>query len=263
MGVFKIATFNVNSIRSRMHIVAPWVNGNSPDVFCLQETRVDNEGFPEGDFLEMGYHVVFSGGKKGRNGVAIVSKEKPIKNQYGFPDDPRDEDRLLISYFTGLTVINTYVPQGRSIDDENYRYKLRWFDRFEGFLENNLDMNSSIIWCGDLNVAPEDVDVHSPDRLRDHVCFHRGVKEKFENVKKLGFVDIFRLFHPNEKNQYTYFDYRTRDAVKRNLGWRVDHILGTKKIADVSINSYIDIKPRLQNKPSDHTVLIAEFKKNW
>jgi exodeoxyribonuclease-3 len=110
-----------------------------------------------------------------------------------------------------------------------------------------------------LNVAPEDIDVHNPKNLRNHVCFHERVRNAFAEVKSNLFVDVFRKHHP-EPGNYTFFDYRVKDAVKRKLGWRVDHILATPPLAEKSVDCYIDMEPRLKDKPSDHTIVVAEFK---
>ncbi|MEF8849055.1 MAG: exodeoxyribonuclease III [Candidatus Thermoplasmatota archaeon] len=257
----KIATFNVNSIRSRLHIVIPWLEKKSPEFLCMQETRVGDDKFPEDKFQEIGYNVVYSGNQKGRNGVAIATKEKPEKITKGFNTKPYEKDRILTAKFEHITVINTYIPQGYKINSNKYRYKLDWFDRFKNYLEENYLMNDFLVWGGDMNVAPLDIDVHSPKRLKNHVCFHQDVKEKFEDVKKLGFIDLFREYHHGEKNQYTFYDYRTKEPMERNIGWRVDHILGTEKVKSKSINSYIDIEPRRKEKPSDHTPLIFEMQK--
>jgi len=117
-----------------------------------------------------------------------------------------------------------------------------------------------LIWCGDLNVAPEDIDVHDPKRLVGHVCFAPMVREAFEEVKSWGFVDVFRKFHPGERGQYTFFDYRVPNSLERGLGWRVDHILATKPLAGKATACRIDTNTRLADKPSDHTVLVAEFR---
>jgi len=255
--MLKIATFNVNSIRSRLHIVIPWLKENKPDIFCMQETKVDDRNFPEGDFHRIGYHVVFSG-SKGRNGVAIASLKEPDSIEFGLDSVPEDRDRLIKAEFSDLVVVNTYVPQGFKIDSPKYRYKLEWFARLKDYFKRNLDLEGFVAWCGDMNVAPLDIDVHNPKRLRNHVCFHEDAKLAFEEVKALGFVDVFRKHHP-EPGQYTFFDYRVKNAVERGLGWRVDHILASKQLAEKSKDCYIDMKPRLQNKPSDHTILVAEF----
>lgn len=111
---------------------------------------------------------------------------------------------------------------------------------------------------GDLNVAPEPIDVHDPVRLLRHVGFHPQEHEAFAAVKAWGFVDIFRKHEPNA-GQYTFWDYRVREGVTRRKGWRVDHILATPPLAEMSLRAWIDIEPRVAIRPSDHTVLVAEF----
>jgi len=107
-------------------------------------------------------------------------------------------------------------------------------------------------------VAPEPIDVHDPKRLLGHVCFHPEVHKALRDVMAWGFVDVFRKHCPDPQ-QYTFWDYRVRDAVERGLGWRVDHVMATQPLAERSIRAYIDIAPRLRPKPSDHTFVVAEF----
>jgi len=261
MNKIKIATFNVNSIRLRTRIVIPWIIENKPEIMCMQETKVANDKFPMKDFEEIGYNIIFNGSKTGRNGVAIASKEKPKEYFFGLHDEPKDEDRLIMAEFSNFKIINTYVPQGFKIDTEKYQYKLKWLYRLMEYFNNNFSMNKDVLWCGDINVAPADIDIHNSKNQKNHVCFHKDVKQAYEKIKSLGFIDIFRKYHPNESGQYTFFDYRVRDSVKRNLGWRVDHILATKTMAEKSKYCNIDIEPRLKERPSDHTILVAEFKK--
>lgn len=259
-GTFIIATFNVNSIRSRLHIVIPWLEKHRPDILCMQETKVADGAFPSGEFQKIGYHVVFRG-DKGRNGVAIASLEEPQKVAFGLDDGgPPDEDRLIWGVFSGIPVVNTYVPQGQKPDSPMFSYKLEWFARLRDFFSRHFSPREPLIWCGDLNVAPEEIDVHNPKRLLGHVCFCPEVWEAFKNVKNWGFVDIFRKYHPGEPGHYTFFDYRVPRAVDRGLGWRVDHILATPPLAEKSLDCWIDLEPRLAPKPSDHTPLVAQFR---
>jgi exodeoxyribonuclease-3 len=259
MGNFKIATYNVNSIRSRLHIIIPWLRENRADVLCMQETKVDNDKFPIGEFEEAGYSVVFNGGKQ-YNGVAVASLKKPEQVFSGFTDDgPSDKDRLIGGVFSGIAVLNTYVPQGRDRESPQFAYKLQWFKRLKQFLDERFTPAMPLIWCGDLNVAPEAIDVHDPKRLLGHVCFNPEVWEGFSAVKSWGLLDLFRKFHPGEPGHYTFFDYRVPGSVKRGLGWRIDHILATLPLAEESTHCTIDMNPRIMEKPSDHTVLMAEF----
>ena len=254
----KIATYNVNSIRSRMHIVLPWLRENSPDYFCMQETKVADAGFPAAEFEALGYHVVFKGDKQYK-GVAIASKPKPQKITFGFDSEPVDSDRLIIATYKDLTVINTYVPQGQEIESPQFAYKLEWFARFKKYLQKHFQPENEIIWCGDLNVAPEDIDVHDPKRILGHVCFNPEIWKAYEEAKSWGFTDIFRKHHPGIAGQYTFFDYRIKDSVNRKLGWRVDHMLATKLLAAKSKSCTIDLASRLAPKPSDHLIVYAQW----
>ena len=256
----KIATYNVNSIRSRLHIVLPWLEKNKPDYFCLQETKVDDSSFPAAGFASLGYHIVFKGEKQYK-GVAIASLVSPQKIAFGLDDEPVDQDRIIAATYDGLTIINTYVPQGQEIASPQYAYKLAWFGRLKKYLQNNFSPRQPLIWCGDFNVAPQSIDVHDPKRLLGHVCFNPDVWQAYEDVKSWGFVDIFRKHHPGEGGQYTFFDYRVRDSVGRGLGWRVDHILATEKLAATSQGCTIDLDSRREEKPSDHVIIYAEIER--
>ena len=255
--MLKIATFNVNSIRSRLHIVIPWLKENRPDILCMQETKVENRRFPEAEFHRIGYHVIFSG-SKGRNGVAIASLEEPENISFGLDSDPRDEDRMVRAKIAGIDLINTYVPQGFKIESEKYQYKLQWLERLREYFVRTVDFNSYTVWCGDMNVAPEAIDVHSPEKLKNHVCFHEDARKAYKKLLDLGFVDVLRKIHPGERI-YTFYDYRVKGAIDRGLGWRVDAILATPPLAERCVDCYADIKPRLAEKPPDHLPLVAVF----
>lgn len=254
----KLVTYNVNSIRSRMHIVLPWLKKNSPDYFCMQETKVADSAFPADEIEALGYHVAFRGDKQYK-GVAIASKQKPKKVSCGFDQDPADADRMIIAVFDDLVLINTYVPQGQEMDSPQFTYKLEWFAHFRRHLEKHFKPTDNIVWCGDFNVAPEEIDVHDPKRLFGHVCFNPQVWDAYEAAKSWGFVDVFRKHHPGVPGQYSFFDYRVRDSVKRGLGWRVDHILATEKLSKMSKRCVIDLNSRLAEKPSDHVIVFAEW----
>jgi len=253
-----LATFNVNSVRSRLHILEPWLADVGPDILCLQETKVQDHEFPVEAFEAIGYHVAYKG-EKSYNGVAIVSK-RPVANvRCGFDDDgPADASRLLIADVDGITVVNTYVPQGRDVAHEMYAYKLAWFERLRRLFDAAYTPDAPIVWVGDLNVAPGDLDIHDPKRLQGHVCFNPQVSDALAAVTDWGFVDVFRK-HVPDGGQYTYYDYRARNAVAEGKGWRIDHILATRSLADRSVRSWIDLEPRRSERPSDHTPLLAEF----
>ncbi|NCD33150.1 MAG: exodeoxyribonuclease III [Spartobacteria bacterium] len=254
----KIATFNANSIRSRMEIVSDWLAQQQPDFLCIQETKVTDPQFPQAAVEERGYHVRFRG-EKSYNGVAILSKNEPDEVIEGFDDDgPADASRFLAARFNDLWILNTYVPQGRELDHEMYAYKLAWFARLKQWMTKHLSAQQPVIWCGDINVARTPLDVSNPERKKNHVCYHEDVRTAFENVLLWGFDDVFRTFHPDERI-YSFFDYRVRGAIENNQGWRIDYVLTTAPLTAKARSAYIDIEPRKKEKPSDHTFLVAEF----
>ncbi len=254
----KIATYNVNSIRSRLHIVKPWLEQHRPDVLAVQETKVTDPDFPAHEFEALGYQCAFRG-EKSYNGVAVFSRMPIERIHYGFDGAGADEgSRFLLVWIRGIPILNTYVPQGTSPESEKFRYKLAWFDRLLSFFKSNFSPDSPLIWLGDFNVAPEPFDVHDPKRLLGQVGYHPDEHRALAKVKAWGFTDVFRKHVPGG-GQYTFYDYRAKGAVERGLGWRVDHLWATRPAADRSLRAWIDVEPRRQEKPSDHTFLAAEF----
>ena len=140
-----------------------------------------------------------------------------------------------------------------------YAYKLEWFRRLRRLFDAQCRPTDHVLWCGDLNVAATPQDVHSPELYEDHVCFHRDVRRAFADTCAWGFTDVFRKFHP-EPDRYSFFDYRTINAVKRNIGWRLDYLLASPALAAKATAADIDLGPRQQLKASDHTPVWAEFK---
>ena len=257
--MIKVATFNVNSIRRRIHIVRGWMATQRPDVLCLQETKVQDAEFPVEAFDDLHYHLAFRG-MKGYNGVAVFCRTQPDDVFYGFGDGIKDDDpfRIMRVVIRGISIINTYIPQGFSIDSPKYHYKLEWFRRLEKYFTRHLSKRMPVIWCGDMNVAPEPIDVHSPEKHLTHVCFHEDVRRAYLKTLSWGFVDVFRYLHP-KRQQFTFWDYRQPSALDSNRGWRIDHILATPGLAKKCRKVHVDVKPRRATQPSDHTVLWAEF----
>ncbi len=253
----KVASFNVNSLRARLPIVLKWLAEQAPDILCLQETKVQDADFPTEIFDGTGYEYIFKG-QKSYNGAAIFSQH-PITNvKFGFDDEPKDQPRLITAEIAGIKLVNTYVPQGYMPDSEKFEYKLNWFKRLLALFKKNFKPTDPVLWVGDLNVAPQPIDVYDPAGFLGHVCFCPEVHEALQLVLKWGFIDVFRK-HCDQAGHYTFWDYRLRKSFDRNLGWRLDHIMATKPLADKSTACYIDRKPRIAERPSDHTPIIAEF----
>jgi exodeoxyribonuclease-3 len=255
----KVTTYNCNSVRARLDLLSEWLERESPDVLCLQETKAQDADFPVDAFRSLGYHVAFRG-QKAHAGVAIVSSEEPQDVVFGLDDDGEpDEARLARATIGGVTLVNTYVPQGRTTDSPQFEYKLDWLRRLRAFFDRHFAPQDRILWVGDFNVAPEPIDVYDPKRLVKHVDFHPDAREALEEMRDWGFVDVFRLHHREEPGHYTFWDYRVPNAVERGMGWRVDHIWATRPLADKSTKAWIDVEARKAERPSDHTLLTAEF----
>ncbi len=252
-----IATFNANSLRSRLPIILKWLGKNRPDVLCVQETKVQDHDFPEEAFAGSGYEFVFKGQKK-YNGVAIFSRSKISEVSFGLDSEPKDEARLIKAVINGVTIVNTYIPQGYERESEKFQYKLAWYARLSEYFARLFRHTDQIIWAGDFNIAREAKDVYDPDRLWGHVCYCAEVQEALARIMESGFVDVFRA-HCDEAKQYTFWDYRGL-SFRRNFGWRLDYIMATKTLAAKCTRCWIDKEPRKMEKPSDHTPLLAEFK---
>ncbi len=255
---WKVATYNVNSIRARLPVLLEWLKREQPDVLALQETKVQDEQFPLAELTEAGYYAAFKG-QKSYNGVAILTKTKPDLIKYGLDGwGQPDEARLVAVQVDGIHLVNTYIPQGRDPKTEHFRYKLDWLGQLRDYFSRCYQTHEPIIWVGDFNVAPDERDVYAPDKLLGSVGFHPDEHAALEAVRAWGFVDIFRR-HVPDGGHYTFWDYRIPNGFKRRMGWRIDHIWATEVMAERSIRAWVDTDMRLGEKPSDHAPLIAEF----
>ncbi|HLK22661.1 MAG TPA: exodeoxyribonuclease III [Bryobacteraceae bacterium] len=253
----RIATYNVNSIRRRLPIVLDWIGRHQPDVMCLQETKIQDHEFPVDAFRDAGYHASFRG-MKAYNGVATLTRTAPEKVVHGLHEGEDNEDfRIIQTVVAGIPIVNTYVPQGYSISSEKYAHKLAWFKRLRAYFEGALDAGKPAIWLGDLNVAPEPIDVYHPDKRGNDPDFHIDARNAYKETVAWGFVDVFRKLHPDAV-EYTYWDF-FRNAFQRNFGWRIDHILATGSLAERCKTAEIDLEARKVAGASDHTIMWAEF----
>ena len=253
----KIATWNVNSLKVRLGHVLDWLAAEKPEVLALQETKTVDENFPVQEIEAAGYRAAFAG-QKTYNGVATLSLAPGEEIATDLPglDDP--QRRVLASTIDGVRVLNVYVPNGQEVGSDKYAYKLDWLERLRAWFEEAIRPRLRICWCGDINIAPTDIDIHDPKRNEGHVCFNPEVREMFARILETGFVDLFRKHRP-EPGHYTYFDYRVRAATSRGIGWRVDHLCGTRALAGKSRDAWIDLAPRNLERPSDHTPLVVDF----
>ncbi len=254
--MFKIATWNVNSLNVRLPHVLAWIDVAQPDVLGLQETKLTDDRFPVQELVDEGYHSVFSG-QKTYNGVAILSREEALDPVTDIPglDDP--QRRILAATVGEVRIINLYVVNGSEVGSEKFEYKLRWLDRVTAWLATEIEEFENVIVLGDFNIVPDDRDVHDPEGWREKILCSTPEREALGKILDLGFQDSFRLFEQQERT-WSWWDYRM-NAFRRKMGLRIDLILASKAMAQRCIASYVDIEPRRQDRPSDHAPVIAEF----
>ena len=252
------ASWNVNGLRARIDILSQWIAEARPDVVALQETKVPDEKFPDDAIRPLLGHVIY-GGEKSYNGVALLTRREPDEAVLGFEGDESSRSRLVAVRLGDLWVVNTYVPQGYEVGHERFAFKLNWLAKMKEWFAGRFDpARDNVLWMGDLNVAPTELDVYDPKRMEGKVCFSDDEKRALADIVDWGFVDVFRKHEPGEK-QFSFFDYRLPKSVDRKLGWRIDHLLATPPLAERSTRAWIDLAPRLRPKPSDHTPICAEF----
>ncbi|MCX7827698.1 MAG: exodeoxyribonuclease III [Thermanaerothrix sp.] len=264
MSIFKVITFNVNSLKARSEAVSLLMERERPQVLCLQETKVQDRDFPEELFRSRGYRVFYRG-MKSYNGVALAVLDEldlPEESFFGFPKggEGTDEARLAAVKAGGVWVVNCYVPQGKDIEHPDYGYKLRFFRRLLGLVGDLKAAGGEVLLVGDLNVAPTPLDVTHPENKVNHVCFHQDVRRAFEELLSAGMVDLFRRHRPGE-GEFSFWDYRVKGALERNIGWRIDHILGTEGMAERSLDAAVLREYRAMERPSDHGPVMGVFRR--
>lgn len=252
----KIATWNVNSLKVRLPQVLGWLEAQSPDVLCLQETKLEDKAFPIAEIEAAGYQVLFSG-QKTYNGVAILSRTPLAPVAVGIPGFADEQKRMLAADVQGIRVVCAYFPNGQSLDSEKYPYKLSWIAALTAWLTTTLADQPRLALLGDFNIAPEDRDAHDPAHPDYQTLLSDEVRQSFAQLLSLGLSDSFRLFAQPEKS-WSWWDYRMM-AFRRNKGLRIDHILLSRNLTDCCRSCTIDKAPRASERPSDHAPVIAEL----
>jgi exodeoxyribonuclease III len=252
----KIATWNVNSLNVRLPHVLEWLSAVRPDVLVLQEIKQVSEAFDVQAFRDLGFAAVASG-QKTYNGVAVVSRTPLSDIVTDFPgfDDP--QRRILATTIDGVRVINLYVPNGSSVGSEKYDYKLGWLTALRGYLEQELQTHKKLVVLGDFNIAPDDRDVHNPEKWGDNILCSPAERAALQSILDLGLSDVFRRFEQADKT-FSWWDYRAA-GFRRNAGLRIDLILASDALAAHCDASYVDREPRTWERPSDHAPVVAEF----
>lgn len=251
-----VASWNVNSIRARGAAVLDWLERTNCDVLCMQETKVVDAEFPREEFSRLGYSLAISG-QPTYNGVAIASKHPLEDVRIGFVGEPEaSECRILSARVLGVRVVTVYVPNGKSVESEAFRYKLSWLERLRMNL-NQYVSERELLLCGDFNIAREERDVYDVEKLRGQLHFHPDEHRAFDKVLGYGLTDSLRLFD-DSAGRYTWWDYRA-GAFRRDRGLRIDYILLTEALAQRCRAAGIDKQERSRPKPSDHAPLFVEL----
>ena len=260
-----IATWNVNSIRTRLSQITNWINEVNPDILCLQETKVIDDAFPLAHFEELGYEAIIHG-QKSYNGVAIISKYKIDNVNKGFTYENEGENisielneqkRLISADINGLKIINVYVPNGSSIDSDKYHYKIKWLNHLSSFLDKQVKDDDLVCFVGDFNIAPSEIDIHSPQKYEGGIMASKREREALNNVLKERFIDSFRIFEKNT-GHWSWWDYRN-NAYELNKGWRIDHIYISKNLSSKLKSCVIERNQRENTQPSDHAPVLINL----
>ena len=263
-----IATWNVNSIRTRLSQVIDWMNQVNPDILCLQETKVMDDSFPVEPFETLGYSVMFYG-QKSYNGVAIISKvkaENVKKGFYGCTDFAQNieiflnQKRLISADINGIKIINVYVPNGSSLNSDKFAYKINWLNCLASFLDEQEKKGALICLLGDFNVAPSNLDIHDPEKYEGGIMASEIERNALNNVLKERLIDSFRIFEKNSGN-WSWWDYRN-NGYELNKGWRIDHIYISKELSSKLKSCVIDSSPRGNFRPSDHAPVMIDLNLN-
>jgi exodeoxyribonuclease III len=257
----KIASWNINSVRARLDIVERFLREESPDILCLQETKVVDDIFPGAHFRQLGYDHQILHGQRMHHGVAIISRI-PIREDDRLDWQANGEARHVgVRLDNGIRLENVYVPAGGDIPDrdENPKFgqKLDFLERMIGWSEQ---LAEPTILVGDFNVAPLECDVWSHKQLLN-VVSHTPIE--CETLGRLqaahGWVDLGRKFVPAPERLYTWWSYRAKDWAESDRGRRLDHMWASPAIADTAITHRVAEPCRGWTRPSDHVPLITEF----
>lgn len=263
MPSISIATWNVNSIRSRLSHLLEWLDSdNAPDVALLQEIKVEETGFPFMEIEERGYNIAVYG-QKSYNGVAILSKfplSDVVKGlpTYGDDEQARYIEALVEAHGEVFRVASVYVPNGQAVDSDKFVYKFRFLDALDEHMQSLLALEERTIIGGDYNIAPFDADVYDAKALNGTVCFHPKERDRLRTIFNQGWADAFRILHP-ARTQFTWWDYRG-GSFPRNHGLRIDHLLLSPEAGNALHECEVVMDLREKEKASDHAPVVGRFK---
>jgi exodeoxyribonuclease III len=253
----RFATWNVNSVKARLPRLLEWLSDTTPDVLCLQETKVPDDGFPA-EVRNLGYDVAHFG--QGRwNGVALLSRVGLDDVRRGFPGMPGYPDaeaRAISARCAGIRFESIYVPNGRTPDDPHYRYKLAWLAALRESLVTDVAQGSVVV-AGDFNVAPTDADVWDPRLFIGSTHVTPPERDALAAILQVGLTDI--VGRPLKGDRpFTYWDYRA-GMFHQNKGMRIDLVYGSADVAAAVKDAVVDREARKGKGPSDHAPIVVDL----
>jgi exodeoxyribonuclease-3 len=254
----RIATFNVNGIRSRQANLLDWLAREQPDVACLQELKAPDESFPIAAINAAGYGAIWHG-QKSWNGVAILARgAEPVESRRGLPGDPDDtHSRYIEAAVHGVIVGCLYLPNGNPQPGPKFDYKLKWFERLIRHAKALYASGHPVVLCGDYNVVPTDADIYNPASWRKDALLQPESRAAYARLLAQGWVDALRALHPDERI-YTFWDY-FRQHWPRNAGLRIDHLLLNPQLAPRLRAAGVDAWVRGEPGASDHAPTWVEL----
>jgi exodeoxyribonuclease-3 len=267
----KVVSFNVNSIRVRLHQLQSVIETYQPDVIGLQETKVPDDEFPVEEIADMGYDAAYTG-QKTHYGVALLTKREMTEVVTGYPDDTPESQRRFVSGVydyngTPVRLLNGYFPQGENRKHETkFPAKEKYYADLQKFLKQSCNPAEHTILMGDMNVAPLDLDIGIGDAnmkrwLKDgKTSFLPEEREWLQAIANWGLQDTFRILHPDVDDRFSWFDYRSRGFERDpKRGLRIDLIMASAGLSAKLKSAEISYDIRAMDKPSDHCPIFAEF----
>jgi exodeoxyribonuclease-3 len=251
MNILKIATFNINGIRSRLPALLEWLEREAPDVVCLQELKAPDAAFPINDIHAAGYGAIWHG-QASWNGVAILAKGMdPLESRRGLPGGKDDtHSRYLEAVAHNVTVGCLYLPNGNPQPGPKFDYKLAWFERLIKYAAGLYSRGHQVVLAGDYNVVPTDKDIYNPRSWLKDALLQPASRECYQRLLAQGWIDSVRARYPDEPI-YTFWDY-FRQHWEKNSGLRIDHLLLSAELAPGLHDAGVDRWVRDRPHASDH-----------
>ena len=240
----KLISWNVNGFRACLQKgFADFFNSIDADFFCIQETKMQPD---QANFAPEGYNVYFNSAiKKGYSGTAIFTKLTPLSVRYGVNDSHNDEGRVITLEFEKFFMVNCYVPNAQR-ELARIDYRMQFEDDMRAYL-SSLSSEKAVIYCGDLNVAHNEIDLKNPKSNIGNAGFSYEERGKFTELLEAGFTDTYRYLYPDKTDAYTWWSYMF-NARAKNVGWRIDYFVVSKSVEGKIIEA--EIYPEIMG--SDH-----------